>query len=66
MYKRMDHGGMRWIKERAEALPQLRCIDANGDWAAFTKHVHDETRAHAITKGGRVRLQQRQPSRYPK
>jgi hypothetical protein len=65
MYKRMDHGGMRWIKERAEALLQLRCIDANGDWAAFVKLVHDKTRATAITNGQRVRLQQRQPSPLP-
>jgi len=64
MYKRMDHGGMRWIKERAEALLQLRCIDANGDWEAFVKHVHDKTRASA-RKGERVRLQQRQPCPLP-
>ncbi len=65
MYKRMDHGGMRWIKERAEALLQLRCIDANGDWEAFVKFVHDKTRATAITTGTRVRLQQRQPAALP-
>jgi hypothetical protein len=65
MHKRMDHGGMRWIKERAEALLQLRCIDANGDWAAFVKHVQDKTRAAAITKGERIRLQQRQPAPLP-
>lgn len=65
MYKRMDQGGMRWIKERAEALLQLRCIDANSDWEAFVKFVHDKTRADAITNGKRVRLQQRQPSPLP-
>jgi hypothetical protein len=65
MHKRMDHGGMRWIKERAEALLQLRCIEANGDWSAFVNHVHDKTRAAAITNGERVRLQQRQPSPLP-
>jgi hypothetical protein len=65
MYKRMDHGGMRWIKERAEALLQLRCIDANGDWQAFVKFVHDKTRAKATTTGTRVRLQQRQPAPLP-
>jgi len=36
---------MRWIKERAEALLQLRCIDANDDWEAFVNLVHDNTRA---------------------
>jgi hypothetical protein len=65
MHKRMDHGGMRWIKERAEPLLQLRCIDANADWEAFTKFVHDKTRAAAITTGQRIRLQQRQPSPLP-
>ncbi len=33
--KRFDNGGMRWIKERAEALLQLRCIEINGDWDEF-------------------------------
>ena len=32
---RFDHGGMRWIRERAQALLQLRCIHQNGDWHAF-------------------------------
>lgn len=32
---RVDHGGMRWIRERAQALLQLRCIHQNGDWEAF-------------------------------
>ena len=62
MGRRMDHGGMRWIKERAEAVLQLRCIEANGDWEAFVKHVHDKTRAHAINT---VRLQQRHASPPP-
>lgn len=65
MGRRMDHGGMRWIKERAEALLQLRCIDANGDWDAFVEHVHDKARAEAITNGKRVRLQQRQAAALP-
>ena len=39
--KRCDHGGMRWIKERAEALLKLRCIDINGEWDAFIDAVHD-------------------------
>ncbi len=41
--KRFDSGGMRWIKERAEALLQLRCIEANNDWEAFVSYVHDKT-----------------------
>jgi hypothetical protein len=56
---------MRWIKERAEAVLQLRCIDMNGDWEAFVQFVHDRTRAEARAKGARIRLQQRQPQPLP-
>lgn len=40
--KRFDYGSMRWIKERAEALLQLRCIEINGDWDSFVAFVHDK------------------------
>ncbi|HUR05763.1 MAG TPA: hypothetical protein VM347_24680 [Nonomuraea sp.] len=59
--KRFDHGGMRWIKERAEAVLRLRCIDANGDWDAFTQHVHDRRRQATLESGLRSRLQRAQP-----
>lgn len=45
--KRFDSGGMRWIKQRAEALLQLRCIEVNNDWDAFISYVHDKTRIQA-------------------
>jgi len=45
--QRFDSGGMRWIKERAEALLQLRCIEVNHDWEAFITFVHDRTNAQA-------------------
>jgi hypothetical protein len=38
--QRFDCAGMRWIRERAEALLQLRCIEINGDWDAFMAFVH--------------------------
>jgi hypothetical protein len=41
--KRFDSGGMRWIKERAEALLQLRCIEVNDDWDAFITYVNGKT-----------------------
>ena len=65
MYRRMDQGGMRWIKERAEALLQLRCIDANGDWQAFVDRVHEQARSRATSTGDRIRLQQRNPAPLP-
>lgn len=45
--KRFDSGGMRWIKERAEALLQLRCIEVNNDWEAFITFVHDRIQSQA-------------------
>jgi hypothetical protein len=65
MYRRMDQGGMRWIKERAEALLQLRCIDANGEWEAFVDHVHRKARDQVTRTGTRMRLQQAQPAPLP-
>ena len=56
--KRFDNGGMRWIRERAEALLQLRCIEINGDWNAFMSFVErrlddarrrDETAPRVLT-----------------
>ncbi len=38
--QRFDSAGMRWIRERAEALLQLRCIEINGEWDAFMEFVH--------------------------
>jgi hypothetical protein len=47
--ERLDCAGMRWIRGRAEALLQLRCIELNGDWETFiawsdqqnSKRLHD-------------------------
>jgi len=62
---RFDHGGMRWIRERAEALLQLRCIEINGDWDRFIAWVHDDMRDAASRRGRRMRLQQAAPSPLP-
>ena len=37
--KRFDYGSMRWIRERAQPLLQLRCIEINGDWDAYLGFV---------------------------
>jgi hypothetical protein len=62
---RFDHGGMRWIKERAEALLQLRCIEINGDWDCFIAFVHERLRNDGLTRGISHRLQQESPSLLP-
>jgi hypothetical protein len=63
--KRCDHGGMRWIKERAQAVIQLRCIEANGDWAAFEKFAHDRLRAASNLNRVPERLQTNIPEELP-
>lgn len=62
---RCDHGGMRWIKERAQAVVQLRCIQINGDWEAFERFVHDRLRAGARLSRTPLRLQAAIPEELP-
>jgi hypothetical protein len=63
--KRCDHGGMRWIKERVEALVQLRCIEINGHWDGFVATVHDRLQAEASATGLRFRLQTQSAAPLP-
>jgi hypothetical protein len=63
---RFDQGGSRWIRERAEALLQLRCIEKNGDWDAFIQWAHDDWRSAALATGKAVRVQQKVASPLPK
>ena len=63
--KRCDHGGMRWIKERVEAVVQLRCIEANGHWGDFMAFVAHRVHQEALATGARVRLQSSTPAPLP-
>lgn len=63
--KRFDEGGMRWIKERAEALLQLRCIEVNNDWAAFIEFVHVKTMEQAQHDCTNLSLKCAQPAPLP-
>lgn len=63
--KRFDSGGMRWIKERAEALLQLRCIEVNDDWDDFISFVHDKTSKQAQQKGANFLLKSSVPAPLP-
>jgi len=40
--ERMDCGGMRWVKGKAEAILQLRCIEVNGLWDHFFEWCSDQ------------------------
>jgi hypothetical protein len=63
--KRFDSGGMRWIRERAEALLQLRCIEVNDDWEAFIAFVHDQTTAQAQQEHRNLSLKCTKPNPLP-
>ncbi len=63
--KRCDQGGMRWIRERAEAVVQLRCIELNGDWDRFVAFVHDGVQRRGHQHGVSVRIQQNEPAPLP-
>jgi len=63
--KRCDHGGMRWIKERVEALLQLRCIEINGHWDQFVETVNEQLKKQGMANGVRPRLQSKSPAPLP-
>ena len=63
--RRFDCGGMRWIKERAEHLLQLRCIEVNDDWEAFIQFVHDRTQDQAQREHKNLSLKQTVPAPLP-
>jgi len=62
---RFDTGGSRWIRERAEALLQLRCIEHNGDWESFIHWVHDDSHQKARLHTHTIRIQQDTPTPLP-
>jgi len=63
--KRCDHGGMRWIRERVEAVVQLRRIEANGDFEHFTDFAHRRIQAQARSDAIICRLHSREPAALP-
>jgi len=62
---RQDHGGMRWIKERSEAILKLRCIEVTGDWGHFERYVHDRMHAAALIFNKRAAMLTNTPSPLP-
>ncbi len=62
---RFDFGGSRWIRERAEALLQLRCIEFNSQWEAFIAWVHNDHHRRSHHHAERIRIQQTSPGPLP-
>jgi hypothetical protein len=58
--ERFDCAGMRWVKEKAEALLHLRCIELNGDWQQFVNWFQRKNQGH-LQKGERHRVLTDQP-----
>ena len=62
--ERLDNSGMRWIKERAEAVLLLRCIEVNGDWEAFMTWSQEQ-RNQELQRGQVVQIRSRTPTQLP-
>jgi hypothetical protein len=58
--ERFDCSGMRWRREKAEALLHLRCIELNGDWQHFFAWVQKRIRGR-LRKGKRLKVLVDQP-----
>lgn len=63
--KRFDNGSMRWIRERAEALLQLRCIEINGDWDDFIAFVEDRVNERSKEEMNLLRVLTDRPGPLP-
>lgn len=59
--ERLDNAGMRWIKERAEAVLLLRCIEVNGDWESFWGWAQQQ-RSQALREGQAVQIRSNTPT----
>jgi hypothetical protein len=62
--ERLDHSGMRWIEERAEAVLLLRCIEVNGDWDAFMTWSQEQ-RKQELERGQVVQIRSKTPTQLP-
>lgn len=62
---RFDHGGMRWIVERAEMLLLLRCIQLNGEWDDFMAWLEQSLRTRINRSISPPRLCRQKPPQLP-
>ena len=63
--QRFDASGMRWIRERSEALLQLRCIEINGHWDMFLRFVEAQATGPPGEEWRPLRLQAPTPGPLP-
>ena len=58
--ERFDCSGMRWLREKAEGLLHLRCIELNGDWQHLFAWTQKRIRRR-LEKGKRLKILTDQP-----
>jgi Uncharacterised protein family (UPF0236) len=58
--ERFDCAGMRWRRDKAEALLHLRCIELNGDWQHFFAWTQQRLKRR-LARGQRVKVLTDQP-----
>ena len=58
--ERFDCAGMRWRRDKAEALLHLRCIELNGDWEKFVSWFERKTQVR-LKKRERIKVLTNQP-----
>jgi hypothetical protein len=58
--ERFDCAGMRWRREKAEALLHLRCIELNGDWQHFFAWTQQRLQRR-LARGRRIKVLTDQP-----
>jgi hypothetical protein len=63
--ERFDCSGMRWVKEKAEPLLHLRCIELNGDWQKFVDWFQKIIQQR-LRKGERTKVLTDQPMQLHK
>jgi hypothetical protein len=63
--ERFDCSGMRWRREKAEALLHLRCIELNGDWEHFFAWTQKQIR-NRLKKNQRLKVSTDQPLKLAK
>lgn len=63
--ERLDNSGMRWIKQRAEAVLLLRCIEVNGDWDSFWDWAQKQ-RSETLRNGEVVQIRSKTPTQIPR
>ena len=62
--ERLDQRGMRWVKDTAESVLLLRCLEVNGDGDDFWRWPQPQ-RQERLEKGEALQIRSRDPTQRP-